>query len=101
MMEAMLRWLLPITIVVACSCSISTNRQGGVRVISSVPDAVLYVDEEIQGPVRAFERQYVYVDPGPHRLMLEHPDHFTEFIDVDVPSNRGVAVRVEMRRRPE
>jgi len=70
-------------------------------VISSVPDAVLTVDEEVRGPARAYEQRYLYVDPGPHRLMLEHPGHFTEYIDVDVPSNRGVAVRVEMRPRPE
>jgi hypothetical protein len=95
------RWICIFLVVVGCSCSLTTNRQGGVRVISSVPDAVLSVDEEVRGPVRAFEQRYLYVDPGRHRLVLEHPGHFTEYIEVDVPSNRGVAVRVEMRPRPE
>ena len=96
-----LRLLGALSATLLLCCSISTHRQGGVRVISNVPDAALYVDEELAGPVRAHERDYLYVDPGPHRLMIEHPDHFTEFVDVDVPANRGVAVRVEMRRRPE
>lgn len=74
---------------------------GGIRVISNVPDAVLYVDEEIKGPAQAFKNRYIYVSVGEHRLMLEHPDHFPEFAKVDVPAKRGIAVRFEMRRRPE
>ncbi len=70
----MLRWLFIVAVV--CSCSVSTNRQGGVRVISNIPDAVLYVDEDLRGPVRVFQERYIYVDPGRHRLMLEHPEHF-------------------------
>jgi hypothetical protein len=83
------------------SCTLTAPRQGGVRVASNVPDAVLYVDEEVQGPVRAYEEQYIYLDPGEHRLMLEHPEHFTEFAEVEVQSNTGMHVRFEMRRRPE
>ena len=69
--------------------------------MTNVPDATLTVDEQVRGPVRAYERHYVRLPPGSHRLMLEHPDYFTEYIDVDVVDNMGMAVRLEMRRRPQ
>jgi len=85
----------------SAACTLTTPRQGGVRVISSVPDAVLYVDERLKGPVRTFEKRYVYLEPGTHRLMLEHPDHFSELVEIEIQPNMAMAVRVEMRRRPE
>ena len=92
--------LFAISLVFA-ACLVSTQRQGGIRVESNVPDAVLIVDEEVRGPVQAYRERYLNVDPGTHRVQLEHPDHFTEFVEVEVPSKMGVAVRVDMRRRPE
>ena len=83
------------------ACAAAGPRPGGVRVDTNVPDAILLVDEETRGPVRAYEREYVRLPPGAHRLMLEHPDYFTEYIDVTVVENMAMAVRLEMRRRPE
>jgi len=86
------------TLCVACSAA---PRVGGVRVVSNVPEATLYVDEEVQGQASVYEHTYIRLAPGPHRLMLEHPEYFPEYVDVDVPENMAMAVRVEMRRRPE
>lgn len=99
----MLCRLLPVCVVLvlaSISCA-SAPRMGGVRVLANVPDAVLYVDEEIQGPVRAYGRHYIRLLPGDHRIMLEHPDYFPEYVDVTVEENMAMAVRVEMRRRPD
>ena len=87
--------------IVLTGCSITTQRQGGVRVVSNVPDAILYVDEEARGPVRAFGHRYIYLDSGRHRLMLERSGFFPEFAEVEIHSNMGTLVRFEMRRQPE
>lgn len=97
----MIRWLSMLIALFSLSCTLTTQRQGGLRVASNVPDAVLYIDEELQGPLRAYEEEYLYLDPGEHRLMVEHPDHFTEFAEVEVRSNMGMQVRFDMRRRPQ
>jgi hypothetical protein len=101
MVRPLLLSLASLVAALLVACTFSTQRQGGVRVASNVPDAVLYVDEELRGPARVFERRYVHLDPGVHRLVLEHPDHFTEYAEVDVRSNTAMQVRFEMRRRPE
>jgi hypothetical protein len=98
-MQRMLPVLLMSIVMVSCVTAAST-RVGGVRIETNVPAATLLVDEEIRGPVQAYERHYVRLSPGPHRLMLEHSDYFTEYIDIDVVENMGMAVRLEMRRRP-
>lgn len=85
-------------LLAACAAA---PRVGGVRVISNVPDATLYVDEEVQGPARAYQSHYIRLEPGAHRLVLEHPDYFPEYVDVTVQENMAMAVSVEMRRRPE
>lgn len=101
-MGRMIRWLLTFSLALGlAACGAATQRPGGVRVETNVPDAILLVDEETRGPVRAYEREYVRLPPGAHRLLLEHPDYFTEYIDINVVENMGMAVRLEMRRRPE
>ena len=96
----MWRVLVVIMVGFLCGCSFTRPRQGGVRVVTNVPDATLYVDEELRGPARAFQESYLHLSPGTHRLILEHPEYFTEFIEVTVPESMGLAVRVEMRQRP-
>ncbi len=97
----MRRWIpvLGVAIFLA-GCAATRPRVGGVRVEINVPEATLIVDEEVRGPVRAYERDYLRLPPGPHRLTFEHPDYFTEYVEVDVVENMGMAVRLEMRRRP-
>lgn len=99
--STMYRWLLLAFLAITTAACLTIQRQGGIRIESNVPDATLYVDEELKGPVRAYQEQYVHVDPGTHRVTIEHPEHFTEFVEVDVPANMAVKVRVELRRRPD
>ena len=97
----MVRWLVVAIAALTAACSLGPARQGGVRIISNVPEATLYVDEELRGPAEAYQQRYLYVRPGTHRIMLEHPRYFTEYVEVTVPENMGMAVQVEMRQRPQ
>ena len=96
----MARWLIPWLAAALFGCG-AAPLVGGVRVETNVPDATLFVDEELHGPVQAYERQYIRLSPGEHRLVLEHPDYFPEYVTVSVAENVAMAVRVEMRRRPD
>jgi len=89
-------------LILGCSvgCA-SAARVGGVRVESNVGDATLYVDEELRGPVSVYERHYIRLEPGTHRLTLEHSEYFSEYAEVSVEPNMAMSVSFEMRRRPE
>ncbi len=98
MVRPLLLGLGACVLLVACAAA---PRAGGVRVVVNVPDATLYVDEEVQGPARAYQSHYIRLEPGAHRITLEHPDYFPEYVDVTVQENMAMAVSVEMRRRPD
>ncbi len=86
--------------VLAVHCGTAAPR-GGVRVITNVPQATLYVDDELRGPVDAYEDHYLHLAPGQHKLMIEHAEYFTEHIDVTVVEDITIAVTLRMRRQPQ
>ena len=74
---------------------------GGVRVMTNVHDATLLVDDELRGPVSAYEDDYLRLTPGRHRIALEHAGYVSEYIDVTVAQDMAVTVSVDMRARSE
>ena len=101
----MLRWLSWVLVAAAwvahLACSSAMPQVGGVRITTNVPEATLYVDEELRGPAGEYEAHYIRLSPGRHRLTLEHPDYFPEYLEVNVPRNMAMAVTMELRRRPD
>lgn len=90
--------LLRATVMVLVACGSSTSI-GGVRVVTNVSEAILFVDDEERGPASAYEGHYIRLAPGPHRLALEHSEYVSEYIDVNVAEDVGMTVSIEMRRR--
>lgn len=82
------------------SCS-SPQTLTGVRINSNVPQAVLYIDDELRGPMEYYENIAIPLPPGQHRLRLEHPEYFREHIDVTVVQSIATSITVRMRPRPQ
>ena len=101
----MLRWhlltMVALGAVLLCACGGTTPQVGGVRIATNVPEATLYVDEELRGPAGEYADHYIRLAPGQHRLTLEHPGYFPEYLEVNVARDMAMAVTIELRRRPE
>ena len=82
-----------------CAAPAAGAGLGGVRLTSGVPEASLFVDDELLGTVADYEGLSIRLPPGTHRIVLDHPDYHPEEIEVTVSEGMATAVTLEMRRR--
>ncbi len=81
-------------LVVACGAPATL---GGVRMTTNVPEATLYVDDELRGPAQDYEGYYLPLEPGRHVLRLEDRDHITTRVEVVVAAGVGMSITLEMQ----
>ena len=89
-----------ILLMVLSGCS-SPQSLGGVRLRTNVPEATLFIDDELRGPVREYLDEYLPLDPGPHLIVLEHPGYAPERMDIIVSDGIAMEVSIEMRQRSQ
>ncbi len=71
---------------------------GGVRVLSNVDEAILFVDDLEHGPVDAYADHYLRLVPGRHSLRLEHPGYRPEHLDIVVARDIALSVTLDLQR---
>lgn len=84
-----------------CARQTEATIAGGVRLVADVPEASVLVDDELLGTVGDYDGAALGLPPGPHTIVIEHPDYHRETIEVNVTDGVATAVTVELRRRRE
>jgi len=72
---------------------------GGLLIACEPADALIYVDDRLQGSVDSLKRQPLLVPEGFHRLELRRDGYFSHFAEVTVA--KGVQQRLEVKLRKE
>lgn len=85
---------------IGCFYNSSFSQKSGLRIICNVEDATIIVDEKEYGPVKLYRKRYILLKPGVHRIIITHPQYFTEYFDLKLPKNRRVAIKVNLKEKP-
>ena len=94
---------LIITFLIILNCGAankSPSNIGAVRFICNVKDATLTIDEKDYGDIGLYLKNYIYLKPGIHRVVISHPDYFTEYFEIKVIKNMKIKIKVNLRRKP-
>jgi len=66
------------------------------RVEVNVPDATVWVDDQLVGSVTAVARQGTFLRAGFHRVEVRHPDYYSFFAEVTPKQGEPVLIHAEL-----
>lgn len=89
-----------LSISLGCASQQGAGRgSGSVRLVTNVPDAVLYIDDVMYGPGESYERRAIPLPAGTHNFRFEHPEFRRETVRILVTEDVSVTVAVELSPR--
>lgn len=97
------------TLAIACllcigltACAMQTAQEArekatmGVLVVQPDVDVTTSIDGGAPKTIAAEQERPFSLEPGPHRIEVEHPDYLTRRFDVEVRANEATILRVQM-----
>lgn len=69
----------------------------GFRVDCNVPDATVWIDDVLVGKAADFNKEGREIKAGFHRVEIRHPNYYSFFQEVELPSGSKVVVNARLR----
>jgi len=66
------------------------------RVEVTVPDATVWVDDQLVGPATVLARDGTFLRAGFHRVEVRHPDYYSYFTEVTPKQGEPVVIHAEL-----
>lgn len=90
---------LVVALTMSCAAAGSERATGSVRLTTNVPEALLYVDDELYGTGESFAERTLDCPTGTREFRFEHPDYRREIVRILVTEDVTVSVDVNLRPR--
>jgi hypothetical protein len=87
---------LALLALVSCAHGL-TNSAISFRVDCNVADATVWIDDVLVGKAADFKKDGRQIKPGFHRVEIRHPNYYSFFQEVEVPSGSKVVVNARLR----
>jgi hypothetical protein len=66
------------------------------RVQVNVPDATIWVDDQLVGSAKALEKDGTFLRAGFHRIEVRHPDYYSYFAEVNPKQGEPVVIQARL-----
>lgn len=88
--------LLAVASLSACATLGKPKDMVPFRVEGNVPDATVWVDDQLVGSVTAVAKQGTFLRAGFHRVEVRHPDYYSYFAEVTPKQGEPVLIHAEL-----
>jgi hypothetical protein len=86
--------------LVSCAHT-GSNSAIAFRVDCNVPDATVWIDDVLVGKAADFKKDGRQIKPGFHRVEVRHPNYYSFFQEVELPTGSKVVVNARLRELVE